>query len=49
MIEYEISIKYMLAGYSAALVVLAVYLTSLFLRWRSLKRDLKTLEELPSK
>ncbi len=46
MIPYAVSIKYMIAGYAAIFVVLAVYLVSLFLRWRRLKRDLQTLEDL---
>ena len=46
MIPYDISIKYMTAGYIVIFVVLALYLTSLFIRWRNLKRDLQTLEEL---
>lgn len=49
MIPYEISLKYMYAGYGVALLVLAVYLTSLLIRWYSLKRDLKDLENLQSK
>lgn len=49
MIAYDISIKYMIAGYGAALGVLALYLVSLLLRWNRLKRDLQTLEELQSK
>jgi hypothetical protein len=46
MIEYAISIKYMLAGYTVILTVLAIYITSLFIRWRTLKRDLQTLKEI---
>ena len=49
MIAYAVSIKYMLAGYAIILVVLMAYLVSLFLRWRKLKRDLKTLDELNNK
>lgn len=44
MIPYAISIKFMIAGYTVILVILAVYLASLFLRWRRLKRDLRMLE-----
>jgi hypothetical protein len=36
----------MLAGYVVILVVLAIYLVSLFIRWRNLKRDLLTLKEI---
>jgi HAMP domain-containing protein len=46
MIPYAVSIKYMLAGYAAIFLVLVIYLFSLFFRWRRLKRDLQTLEEL---
>ena len=44
MIPYVTSIKYMIAGYSAIFIILAVYLISLILRWRKLKRDLQILE-----
>jgi hypothetical protein len=46
MIEYAISIKYMLAGYTVILTVLAIYIASLFIRWRTLKRDLQTFIEI---
>jgi|BarGraIncu01121A_1022015.scaffolds.fasta_scaffold101378_2 hypothetical protein len=46
MLGYAISIKYMFAGYAVILVVLAVYIVSFFIRWRSLKRDLHALEEI---
>jgi hypothetical protein len=49
MIEYAISIKYMLAGYAVILTVLALYIVSLFIRWRNLKRDLQTLKEIHKK
>ncbi len=49
MLDTAISIKYMLAGYSIILTVLAVYLISLVVRWKSLKRDLNTLEEIEKK
>ncbi len=49
MLEYSISIKYMLAGYGVILTVLALYIISLFTRWRSLKRDLQTLNEFQKK
>lgn len=45
MIEYATSIKYMLAGYTVILTVLALYIVSIFIRWRNLKRDFKTLKE----
>jgi hypothetical protein len=46
MIPELVSVKYMLAGFTAILLVLTVYLISLFVRWRRLKRDLQTLEEM---
>lgn len=49
MIEYATSMKYMLAGYAVILTVLAIYIVSLFIRWRNLKRDLHTLEEIQEK
>ena len=49
MIEYATSIKYMLAGYAVILTVLALYVISLFIRWRNLKRDLHTLKEIQKK
>lgn len=49
MIEYAISLKYMLAGYAVILTVLVLYIASLFIRWRNLKRDLQTLKEIQKK
>ena len=49
MIDPVLSIRYMIAGYSVILIVLGLYLASLFNRWRSLKRDLKMLDELENK
>jgi hypothetical protein len=46
MIAYDISIKYMIAGYAVIFIVLAVYLASLVIRWKRLKADLQTLEKL---
>jgi hypothetical protein len=37
---------YMIAGYVIFFVVMAVYLASLFIRWRNLNQDLRMLEEL---
>lgn len=37
---------YMIAGYTVAFVIMAIYLASLFIRWRNLDRDLQTLESL---
>jgi hypothetical protein len=49
MIDPAVSIKYMLAGYIAISAVLAIYLISLVVRWRNLKRDLQTLDEIQKK
>ncbi|MEZ0396525.1 MAG: hypothetical protein ABWK53_08885 [Anaerolineales bacterium] len=49
MIPFEISIKYLIAGYAAAFLILGLYVASLLIRWHSLKRDLETLEKLQSK
>ena len=38
--------SYMIAGYAVIFSVLLLYLLSLFIRNRNLKRDLETLEEL---
>jgi hypothetical protein len=46
MIEYATSMKYMLAGYAVIFTVLALYITSLLIRWHNLKRDFKTLQEI---
>ena len=37
---------YMIAGYTVFFIFTAIYLLSLFLRSRNLKRDLSTLEDL---
>jgi CcmD family protein len=47
MIPYDVSIKYMIAGYTVIFIVLAVYLTSLAVRFRRLRQDLKLLTEEP--
>jgi hypothetical protein len=38
--------EYMIAGYVIAFVVMGLYLASIWLRNRNLKRDLSMLEEL---
>jgi len=43
MIAYAISIKYMVTGYAVIFIVLALYLASLFVRWKNLKHDLRIL------
>jgi len=37
---------YMIAGYAVVLVVMAIYIVSLWLRWRNLHRDQEMLERL---
>mgnify|MGYP001370450972 CR=1 FL=1 len=49
MLEYAVSIKYMLAGYAVIFIVLTLYLISLFIRWHNLKRDFQTLKEIQEK
>jgi hypothetical protein len=49
MLDYSISIRYMITGYSAILVVLFIYIASLYVRWRNLRRDLNSLEETGKK
>ena len=43
------TLNYMIAGYAVFAAVLTVYLISLLLRWRNLRRDLATLEEMEKK
>jgi hypothetical protein len=38
--------EYMIAGYAIAFIVMALYVASMALRSRNLKRDLTTLEEM---
>jgi hypothetical protein len=40
---------YMIGGYAVFFIVSAIYLLSLFIRSRSLQRDLETLTELDSR
>jgi hypothetical protein len=40
---------YMIAGYVVFFTVSIIYLISLLLRWRNLKQDLETLEEIKKK
>ena len=46
MIPYDISIKYMTAGYTAIFVLLIGFVISLVVRWRRLKQDLQMLETM---
>jgi len=49
MLDPVVSIKYMLAGYAVVLVIIPAYLVSLFLRWRTQKRNLRDLDEMKGK
>ncbi len=49
MLDPIISIKYMIAGYAVVLVVIPAYVASLFLRWRTQKRNLRDLDEMKGK
>lgn len=40
---------YMIAGYTIVFVVIALYIASLWLRWRNLQRDQSMLDDLLSK
>ena len=46
MIDYAVSFRYMLAGYAAIFIILAIYLVSLFRRWQKLKHDYQMLKEI---
>ncbi len=46
MIPYATSIKYMIGGYSAIFIMIAIYLISLVVRWRKTKHDLQMLESM---
>ncbi len=39
---------YMIAGYSIFFIIAAIYLVSLFIRARNLRRDLETLQSMES-
>ncbi|MDI6769015.1 MAG: hypothetical protein QMD04_05005 [Anaerolineales bacterium] len=41
--------NFMLAGYAVIFSVMAIYIASLILRWRNLKRDLIILQEMQAK
>lgn len=41
--------QYMILGYAVFFIVSAIYLVSLYVRHRSLQRDLETLEDLDAK
>ena len=40
------TVAYMIGGYAVFFIVSTIYLVSLFVRHRSLQRDLETLEDL---
>ena len=39
MIDYDISLRYMLAGYGVVFLVLAVYIGRLILKWTKLRKE----------
>jgi len=41
-----ISVRYLVGGYTVFSAVFVFYLASLFSRWRNLKRNLQSLEEI---
>jgi hypothetical protein len=43
------TLSYMIAGYAVIFIVLVIYLASLVARFRSLRQDKETLEELEKK
>ena len=43
------TVAYMIGGYAVFFIVSAIYIVSLVVRNRSLRRDLETLEELDKK
>ena len=49
MLDTEISIKYMFTGYVVIFTIMVVYLISLFLRFRHLRKEMQMLEELQEK
>ncbi len=49
MLDLTRSIQFMLAGYTVIFLVLGLYLASLFVRHRNLKRDLELLDEIEAK
>jgi hypothetical protein len=46
MLDYAISMKYMLAGYTIIVSVLLVYIISLIVRWRNLNKVLHTMKDI---
>lgn len=46
MIPYETSVFYMRLGFGVFFGVMAIYLASLSIRWRNLRRDEETLNEI---
>jgi hypothetical protein len=41
--------RYMIAGYSVIFAVMILYIVSIFIRLRNIKRDLETLNEMETK
>jgi hypothetical protein len=40
------TVNYMIAGYTVFFTVMALYLASLYIRYRNLKKDLEVLQEV---
>jgi CcmD family protein len=45
MIDYAISIKYMLAGYAVIFIVLAIYTVNLIMKWSKLLKEYRLLRK----
>jgi hypothetical protein len=43
MIDYGISLRFMLAGYTVILVILVVYIIGLIMKWRRLLKEYRLL------
>jgi hypothetical protein len=46
MLNEIVSKNYMIGGYAVFITMLAVYIVSLLVRWRNLKRDINTLKDI---
>jgi CcmD family protein len=49
MIPYATSIRYMIAGYAVIFIIIIAYLVSLVLRWRKVKQEIASMENLSEK
>jgi hypothetical protein len=46
MLNEIVSKNYMISGYAVFITMLAIYIVSLLVRWRNLKRDINTLKDI---